>query len=137
VIANTRGSSFVEPDAIVMNPADWLDLRLLRDGTGGTVGAFFGAGPFGSGSQNAGAPGLFEQSLWSKPVVLSDQIGAGTAIVGAYGAAAQIARRGGLTVEATNSHGTQFVEDLVTFRAEQREALQVFRPPAFTVVSGL
>jgi HK97 family phage major capsid protein len=137
VIANTRGSSFVEPDAVVLNPADWLDLRLLRDGAGGTIGAFFGAGPFGAGAQNAGASGLFEQSLWGKVVVLSDQIGAGTAIVGNYGQAAQIARRGGLSVEATNSHGELFVQDLVTFRAEQREALQVFRPAAFTVVSGL
>jgi hypothetical protein len=42
-----------------------------------------------------------------------------------------------VTVEATNSHSDYFVKDLVAVRAEQREALLVYRPAAFTVVSGL
>ena len=37
-----RGSAFVEPDWIVMNPSDWQDIRLLTD----TAGQFFGGGPF-------------------------------------------------------------------------------------------
>jgi hypothetical protein len=42
-----------------------------------------------------------------------------------------------VTVEATNSHQDYFLKDLVAIRAEQREALLVYRPSAFTVVSGL
>ena len=49
VIANTAGSSFLQPDAIVIHPTNWLNTRLLRDGTGGTVGQFYGGGPFGYG----------------------------------------------------------------------------------------
>ncbi len=46
-------------------------------------------------------------------------------------------RRGGVTVEATNSHDNYFALNLVAIRAESRAALCVFRPVAFTAVSGL
>ena len=46
VIANTRGSANLEPDAIIMHPSNWLSSRLLRDGAGGTVGQYYGGGPF-------------------------------------------------------------------------------------------
>ncbi len=77
------------------------------------------------------------EMLWNKPVILSDAIGAGTALVGNFGAAAAIARRGGVTVEASNSHQDYFEKNLVKIRAEERLALCVYRPAAFTVVSGL
>ena len=80
---------------------------------------------------------MFGQSLWDLPVALSTTVGAGTAIVGGFATAAAIARRSGVTVEATNSHSDYFTRDLVSVRAEQREALLVYRPAAFTVVSGL
>jgi HK97 family phage major capsid protein len=50
VIANTRGSSFLQPDAVIMHPANWLNSRLLRDGTGGTAGNYLAGGPFGVSS---------------------------------------------------------------------------------------
>jgi HK97 family phage major capsid protein len=137
VIANTAGSSHVMPTGVVMHPTNWLASRLLRDGSGGTVGAYFGAGPFGPAAQNAGAAGLFGQSLWDVPVALSTTVGPGTAIVGGFANCAAIARRSGVVVEATNSHSDYFTRDLVVVRAEQREALLVYRPSAFTVVSGL
>jgi HK97 family phage major capsid protein len=45
VLANTRGSANVMPDTIVLHPANWLTTRLMRDGTGGTIGQFYGGGP--------------------------------------------------------------------------------------------
>jgi hypothetical protein len=66
VISNTRGSANVEPDAIVMHPVNWLSTRLLKDGTGGTVGQFYGGGPFTGAYGNAGAPCLFGEMLWGK-----------------------------------------------------------------------
>ena len=64
-------------------------------------------------------------------------VAASVAIVGAFRSQATIYRRGGATVEATNSHSDLFLKDLTAVRAEQREALAVFRPSAFTVLSGL
>jgi HK97 family phage major capsid protein len=137
VIGNTAGSSFVQPTGIVMHPGNWLASRLLRDGAGGTIGAYFGAGPFGVAAQNAGAAHVFAQSLWDVPVALSTTVGLGTAIVGGFANAAAIARRSGTTVEATNSHSDFFVRNLISIRSEQREALLCYRPESFTIVSNL
>jgi HK97 family phage major capsid protein len=133
-----RGSAFLEPDFIVMNPANYQTTRLLTD----TAGQFFGGGPFlgeyGNGQQ-VGASGQITgaiDSLWGKPVIVTTAIGAGTALVGTT-SAAQIFYRGGLSVEATNSHSDYFEKNLVAIRAEQRLALCVYRPVAWTLVTGL
>ena len=137
VIANTRGSSYLQPDAIIIHPTNWLNMRLLRDGTGGTVGNYLGGGPFGVSSNNVGGAALFGQSLWDTRVVLSTVVGLGTAVVGNFGQAAHIWRRGGVSVEASNSHEDFFQRNLTAIRAESRLGLGIYRPAAFTAVSGL
>ena len=77
----------------------WLNTRLLTDSTG----QFLGADLFGAAAQNAGAANLLGQSLWDVPVALTTTVGLGAAIVGGFANAAAIARRGGPTVEASNS----------------------------------
>ncbi len=138
VIANTAGSAFLQPDTVVLHPANWLSSRLLRDGTGGTIGQYFGGGPFssayGGGAANVG---MFGQTLWNTNVVLSTVVGSGTALVGNFGQGAHIWRRGGVSVEATNSHSDWFIKDLTAIRAESRLALGLYRPASFTAVSGL
>jgi hypothetical protein len=47
-------------------------------------------------------------SLWGVPVRLSSTCGRGTALVGAFATAASVFRRGGVGVEATNSHSDYF-----------------------------
>lgn len=137
----TRGSAFLEPDAIIMNPANWQTTRLLTD----TAGQFFGGGPFtgayggpqgpisSSGGQLVGG----QDSIWGKPVVVTTAVGAGTALLGSFSQAAQLFRKSGIQVEASNSHDTYFLKNLVAIRAEQRAALAVYRPAAFTLVTGL
>jgi HK97 family phage major capsid protein len=137
VIANTAGSAFLAPDTIVMHPTNWLNTRLLRDGTGGTIGQFYGGGPFGGAYGNGGAAGMFGQELWNTRVVLSNYVGPGTALVGNFGQAAHVWRRGGVTVEASNSHSNIFVLNLNMLRSEERLGLGVYRPVAFTEVRGL
>ena len=92
---------------------------------------------FGGAYGQGGAPGLFGESLWNTRVVLSTHVGPGTALVGSFGQAAQIYRRGGPTLEATNSHAFYFQSNLVMLRAEERLGLAVYRPSAFTEVRGL
>ena len=62
---------------------------------------------------------------------------AGTALVGAFKTAAQLFRKGGLRVEASNSHSDFFTKNLVAIRAEERLALAVYRSAAFGTVTGL
>jgi HK97 family phage major capsid protein len=137
VLANTAGSSFLTPDAIIMHPTNWLNTRLLRDGTGGTAGNFLGGGPFTGAYGTDGATGLFGQSLWNTRVVLSTIVGPGTALVGNFASGAHIWRRGGVSVEASNSHSDFFVKNLNMLRPEERLGLGLYRPVAFTEVRGL
>jgi HK97 family phage major capsid protein len=131
VIATTQGSANVAPDGIIMHPTNWLSTRLTR---AGTAGDYLGGGPMTSGG---GGDGLFGQTLWGLPVVLTNNVGAGTALVGSFGLGAHIWRRGGISVEASNSHLDWFQRNLTAIRAENREALGVYRPAAFTSVAGL
>jgi HK97 family phage major capsid protein len=71
-------------------------------------------------------------------VVVTSNITVGSALVGAFATGAAIYRKGrGVRVEATNSHGTWFQANITAIRAEERLALALFRPSAFTVVTGL
>jgi HK97 family phage major capsid protein len=108
--------SFLEPDAVVIHPAQWENIELLKDGQGAYYGDPFRGGP---------------RTLWNLPVVVTNVIGNGTALVGSFGQAAAIHRRGALTVEASNSHSDWFTKDLVAIRAETCLALAVYRPASF------
>ena len=104
-----------------MNPADWPDLRLLKDQNEG----YIGGSPFSNGPVQPG------ESLFGKRVVVTTSISRGVALVGAFATGAQIFRRGGLMVEASNSHSDYFQRNLTAIRAETRLALAVYRPEAF------
>jgi Phage capsid family len=142
-----RCSALMEPDWILMHPDNWQTVRLLRDSTGGTLGAYLGGGPFfgaygqagaqaSSGNQVEGA----NDYLWGKPLYVTTAVGSGTAIIGTR-AGAQVFSRGGLSVEASNAGYVNsldlFTSNQVAIRAERRLALCVYRPYAFTVVSSL
>lgn len=114
----------IQPDGIVLNPAQWKTILQTKD----TTGQYYGGGPFASPH----AP-----TLWGLPVALTSAIVAGTALVGAFKTAAQLFRKGGMRVEATNSHSDFFVKNLVAIRAELRAALCVYRPSAFATVTNL
>ena len=118
-------ASFLDADGVVINPADWADLRLLKDQNDG----YIGGSPFSNGPVQPG------ESLFGKQVVVTQSIAEGTALVGAFATGAQIFRRGGLSVEASNSHADFFQKDLVAIRAETRLALCVYRPEAFATAS--
>lgn len=132
-----RGSAFVEPEWIVMHPTDWQDIRLLAD----TAGQLFGGGPFfgpyGGPQGPASASGQItgaQDNIWGKSVYVTAAVGgAGTALIGTR-EGAQVWRKGGISVEATNSHSTFFALNLVAIRAEERLGLTVYRPGAYTEV---
>jgi HK97 family phage major capsid protein len=131
-----RGSAFVEPEFIIMNPTDYEAIRLLKDTNGQLYGGgpFFGpyGGPQGPATASSQVTAATD-TVWSKPTHVTGAIGAGTAIVGTR-AAAQVWRRGGLSVEATNSHSTYFQLNLVAIRCEERLGLAVYRPNGFVEV---
>lgn len=124
-IAAIETATNMAVDGIVMNPTNWLTVALSKDANGGYMS---GGGPFAN---------TIQPTLWGRPVALTSAIVANTALVGAFGTAAQLFRRGGIRVEATNSHQDFFVKNLVAVRSELREALAVYRESAFGKVTGL
>lgn len=134
-----RTGAFVEPDAMILNPLDYQLLRFAKDGQG----QYYAGGPF-TGAYGNGSPGQDSNVLsstgfdvWNKRVVVTTAIPQGTALVGSFQTCAQVFRRGGLTVEMTNSNEDDFNHDLVSIRAEERVMLAVYRPGGFGKVTGL
>jgi HK97 family phage major capsid protein len=117
-------ASFVMPDGHVMNPANWQTTALAKD----TTGRYIGGGPFAA---------TVVPTLWGLPVAVTPSIVANTGLTGAFRTQSQVFARGGMRVEASNSHQDFFVKNLVAIRAEERLALCVYRPAAFGTATGL
>lgn len=123
-ITAVRVGSFLEPDAVVIDPMGWQNITLAKD----LNGQYYAGGPF----LQTGSP-----ALWGKRAVPTTAMPSLTALVGAFAAAAQVFRKGGLTVEASNSHADYFQRNQTAIRTEQRELLAVYRPGAFGTVTNL
>lgn len=130
-ITKVRSVGFFNPDAIIMHPTDWQNLRLSKDSNG----QYYGGGPFGGaygvGGFTADGP------LWGLPVVATTAIAQGTILVGAYRLGGQIFRRAPVTIDTTNSDASDFQYNRIAIRVETRLALTVYRPLAFCTVTGV
>lgn len=124
-ITKISTASGLRADGIVINPVDYQGFRLQRDGNEQYYGGGFFAGQYGNGGVPENPP------LWGLRTVVTPAIAAGTVLVGAFSQAATLYRKGGVRVEATNTNDDDFVNNLVTIRAEERIALAVRRPLGF------
>lgn len=138
-ITNIRVNAFVEPDAMVMDPVSWQQLRIGKDANL----QYFGGGPF-TGAYGQGAMindnsvlSGGGQSIWELRTVVTSAMAAGTALLGGFQTCAQVFRKGGLTIEMTNSNEDDFNNNLVSIRAEERLLLADYRPGGFGRVTGL
>lgn len=116
-------TGFFDPDGIVMNTTDWQNVRLLKTADG----IYLWGAPADEGPAR----------MWGLPVVATTAMTLGTALVGAFRLGAQLFRREGVTVESTNANEDDFKRNLIALRAEERIALAVYRPKAFSTVTGL
>ena len=125
----TQTGSGLDPDGIVLHPLDYQDIRLSKDANGQYYGGGFFMGQYGNGTVMEQPP------LWGLRTVVTTGIAQGSALVGAFGQAATVYRKGGIRVESTNSHASDFTNNLVTVRAEERVALAVRRPAGIVKVN--
>jgi HK97 family phage major capsid protein len=123
-IAQVETTTGLVVSGIVLNATDWHKIQLTKT----TTGDYYGSGPFA-----APAP----LSLWGKPVAISPSMPAGTGLVGAFKTAAVLFFKGGIKVEASNSHQDYFIKNLTALRSEIRCALAVMVPAAFAEITGL
>jgi len=128
-ITALRAVSFVEPDAIVIHPTDFQTIRLGKDNNL----QYYGGGPFTGAYGNSGPSNVSE--IWGLKTVVTTAIAQGTALVGGFQECAQVFNRQGITLEMTNSNVDDFVNNLLTLRAESRFALACYRPAGFGKVT--
>ena len=136
-MTDIRVTHFFEPDAVVMNPLDYLTVRLAKD----LNNQYYGGSMFGRdyGWQQAeGTPQAVSVfGLWGKKVVATPAMPQGYVLVGDFAGWNRVLRRGGLRVDMTNTNGTDFEQNLWTARAEERLGLMVERPELFELIQLL
>jgi len=113
--------AYYEPSGIVLHPNDWEDIELTKDNQGQYLVAV---------SVAMGG----EPRVWRMPVVDTPAITEGTALVGAFGTAAQLYDREQASIRISEQHSDFFVRNAIVVLAEQRLALAVKRPEAFVKV---
>lgn len=132
---NQRGSSMLDPDAIIMHPKTFGSILAAYDKNG----QYYSGGPLTPGAYGAGntmnSSRFGAWTLWNVPVHITTQVGDGTLLAGNFRNGAAVWRRGGISVQATNSHSDFFRRNQTMIRAEERVALTIYRPEAFTVIN--
>lgn len=103
---------------IVLNEVDWADIETTKT----TDGAYLFANPQGSVAPR----------MWSLPVVATPAMTAGDFLVGNFRVGATIYDRMAVEVLISTENVDDFEKNLATMRAEQRVAIAVKRPLAFT-----
>ena len=116
-------SGFANPNHIVMHPNDWQTVRLSQTADG----AFLFGPPSTVGAEQ----------LWGLPVLRSTAETETDALVGDFANFCALYMRRGVTLSVTDSHASEFLDDIIRLKATLRVALVVFRPAAFTEVTGI
>lgn len=111
-----------EPTGVVVHPYDWERMELTKASDNTYIVA---------GSVTDGAT----KRLWQLPVVASPAQPEGTALVGAFGLAAQVFDRMASTIRTADQHTDFFVRNALVVLAEQRLGLAVYRPEAMVKVN--
>jgi HK97 family phage major capsid protein len=103
---------------IVLHTTDWAKIEMIKDGMGRYL---------------VGDPqGVIAPRLWGLPVVATQSITVNNFLVGAFRLGAQIFDRMAIEVLLSTEDQDNFVKNMVTIRAEERLALAVYQPLAFT-----
>lgn len=128
-LSKVQTATGLSADGIAIHPTDYQALRLRKDGNGQYFGGGFFHGEYGNGGIE------WQPALWGTRTVVSAAVPVGRPLVGAFNAAATVYRKGGVRVESTNSHASDFTNNLITTRIEERVALAARIPGAFVDVT--
>lgn len=117
-----RHTGFADVTAGVMNPNDWLGFVTSQDDLGRFI--------YGSPADEV------TPRVWGIPIVVTTAMTENTAVFGDFAGYARIWRKGGIRVEV-GLINDDFQRNQQSIRVEERIALQVRRPAAFCLLTGL
>jgi len=125
-----RNETGYAADAILINPTDLEALLLTKDSNLQYLLGGPAYGSYGNGGYSA------NPRIWGLPVVESNSVSAGQAIVGAFKAGSSVVTKAGegQRVEVANTDADDFEYNRVTVRIEERMALATRVPAAFVLV---
>ena len=110
----------VRADGLFIHPQDWWELAVSKT----SQDVYYGGGP------NVAA----RTTPWGLRVVVSLTAPQGFPLVGAFGFAGQVWRKGGVRVAATTGYNDYFRKDLIALRAYVRSLLAIYYPEALVIV---
>lgn len=122
-ITEIKSTGQADASAVVIHPKDWGVLRKEQN----AIGNYLLSGPYGD---------LVPQ-IWGLPVVQTNYITQGTAIVADFQNYTELVTRRGFTLESTNANEDEFKKGIQRLRASIRAALLVTRPSAVCKVTGI
>ncbi|MFG2408757.1 phage major capsid protein [Streptomyces brevispora] len=109
-----------EPTGIVLSPTMWEHVEVEEDDNG----AFRVAIAVAIGA---------EKKVWRLNVVETTAMADTDFLIGAFGLGAQLHDRENVSVTVSSENGENFEKGLITFRADERLALEVPRPESFVI----
>ena len=101
------------PTGVVLNPANWESISLLKN----TLGNYLVGDPAAGNSA----------MLWGVPVIPTASMAANTFLVGDFANSAQLFQREEAIIEIGVQHADYFVRNMVAVLVEERLALAVYR----------
>lgn len=117
-------TGYARTTGIVMHPTNWETTRLIKGAT--------------NSDYVLGSPLLdITPRLWGVPVIITNVIAAGTALVGDFVGFSQIFMKLGVRVDVSDSHSDWFIYNKLAVRAEERLALVIKRGAAFCKATSL
>lgn len=118
-----RTVGFAEPDMLVLHPNDWQGIRLTRT----TDGIYIMGNPADSGPKR----------LFGTLVSTSARQTEGTGLAGAFGEFSALLAGPSVEIKVSDSHGDNFTKGIQAIKAQVYACLAVFRPTAFTEITGI
>lgn len=109
-----------DPTGIVISPTMWEHVELEEDKNG----AFRVALAVAIGA---------EKKVWKVNVVETTAMADSDFLLGSFGLGAQLHDRESVSVTVSSENGINFEQGIVTFRADERVALEVPRPESFVI----